>query len=1011
MEGSYAGSINWFLNPESQVSSHYLMRSSDGQITQMVRDAKKAWHARSANVYTLGIEHEGFVDNADWYTDVMYDESAKLTAYMCNAYLIDCSKAYDGVSHSVVIELSNEFTVKGHQHYPEQAHSDPGSNWDWPRYYALLNGGVIPPAVNVLPEARFDLECTGLVCSFDATASSDADGAVTSYDWDYGDGATGMSVTASHAYQTAGNYTVQLSVTDDKGAIHQVSAIANALAAPPPPPPASSGGGGAISAWMLLALLLCRPLLAQTSLEERSGTLELPAINASGYHSIAGRIFANETRAQTRYLTYWGAGEDFPSLGIGHFIWFPDGVDAPFDESFPTMVNYVRQHAGGCHSMPGWLNELQPFAAPWQSKQQFDAAQQSARMLELRQWLAATAPLQARYIVASFSARWNELELPIEQKLPLTRLLQRLVQTSQGLFAVVDYYNFKGLGSNPRERYHGEGWGLVQVLTDISKQPNVDAADDLLARFSAATAARLERRVRNAPPERNEGRWLPGWRARVADYRESTKFAESSKSHFRVTPYLQSPSATGMTIVWFSDNETPGQLTLDSGDSESTAAVRTINSVPTRACELAYHLAEYGELEAAQILPFRHVLRIDGLTPGHDYQYEVVQDGDKASGDFRTPGPEDTALRFVVYGDSETEPESTGKNAIWSIPGDSAAARKYLVDQTTGYAANLEIIASRQPDFIAIAGDLVESGGEQRDWDEFWLHNAKLGATIPIVPAAGNHDYYGGPGDLGGYSDNASRRAIGKFESYFPAGTYYALDYGPAVLLVLDANSGNPERSDKDTNWYLRGAQEGGPAPEWVAGSEQAAWLETTLARAQQNKQFIFVMFHHAPYSSGIHGRPPGVEDGENFASGIPLRDLTPMFLRYGVTAVFNGHDETYEHSTVTGTQNGHTVHFFTIGIGGDGLRGPESDVDNSQRVFLAHDDAAEQFDSNGVLLKGGKHYGHLEVNLSADDSGSWTARIEPVYVFPLMSEDGKVQSFERRVYDDVTIIEGAHEH
>jgi len=134
------------------------------------------------------------------------------------------------------------------------------------------------------------------------------------------------------------------------------------------------------------------------------------------------------------------------------------------------------------------------------------------------------------------------------------------------------------------------------------------------------------------------------------------------------------------------------------------------------------------------------------------------------------------------------------------------------------------------------------------------------------------------------------------------------------------------------------------------------------------------------------------------------------MFLRYGVTAVFNGHDENYEHSTVTGTQNDHTVHFFTIGIGGDGLRGPESDVDNSQRVFLAHDDAEEQFDSNGVLLEGGKHYGHLEVNLLADDSGSWTARIEPVYVFPIMSEDGKVQSFERRVYDDVTIIEGAHE-
>jgi len=742
--------------------------------------------------------------------------------------------------------------------------------------------------------------------------------------------------------------------------------------------------------------------------KKKSAILELPPINAGAYHTIAGRIFANETRAQTRYLTYWGAGEDFPSLGIGHFIWFPDGVDAPFDESFPLMVNYVRQQAGACSSMPDWLSDLQPFAAPWQSKQQFDEEQQTERMLELRRWLIDTAPQQARYIVASFSARWNELQLPAEQKLPLTRLLQRLVQTPQGLFAVVDYYNFKGLGSNPRERYHGEGWGLVQVLKDISKQPGSADATDLLQRFSKAAAERLARRVRNAPPERNEARWLEGWHVRVADYTESGEFAESSMSHLRVTPYLQNPSATGMTIVWFSDNETPGLVTIKNGDSESD--VRSFSSDPTQACELAYHLAEYGNLETAQSLPFRHVLAVEDLAPGHDYHYEVVQDGELASGEFSTPDPLDTTVRFVVYGDSETEPESTGEDAIWSIPGDSVTPRNYLVDQTTGYAANLEVITSRQPDFIAIAGDLVESGGEQRDWDEFWSHNARIGATIPIVPAAGNHEYYGGPGDLGGYSNEASGRAIGKFQAYFPTGTYYALDYGPVVLIVLDANSGSPERSDKDSNWYLRGEQEGGPTPEWVAGSAQAVWLEKTLERAQQNNQLTFVMFHHAPYSSGIHGRPPGVEEGENFASGMPLRSLTPMFLRYEVTAVFNGHDENYEHSKVTGGHLDHTVHFFTIGIGGDGLRGPEADVENSQRVFLAHDDAAEKFDDNGVLLDGGKHYGHLEVNLVADDSGDWQVRIEPVYVFPLMGKDGKVQSFERRIYDDVTIIEGVHE-
>ncbi len=252
MQGSYAGSINWFLNSDSEVSSHYLMRSSDGQITQMVRNADKAWHARSANVYTIGIEHEGFVDNPAWYTDVMYDESARLTAYLCNAYLIDCSRAYNGVSHSTIVELSNDFTVKGHQHYPDQVHSDPGINWDWPRYHSLLNGGVIPPQVNFLPAASFVSECTGLTCRFDATGSTDSDGAIASYIWAFGDGSSAQTSVASHSYSSAGNFSVMLAVADDKGAIHEKTTII--IVQDQPPVTNNKSGGGALSV-LLLGLL------------------------------------------------------------------------------------------------------------------------------------------------------------------------------------------------------------------------------------------------------------------------------------------------------------------------------------------------------------------------------------------------------------------------------------------------------------------------------------------------------------------------------------------------------------------------------------------------------------------------------------------------------------------------------------------------------------------------------------------------------------------------------------
>ncbi|MCM3271661.1 N-acetylmuramoyl-L-alanine amidase [Paenibacillus elgii] len=79
MQGSYAGSINWAAQKHDGPSAaHYYVRSSDGEITQMVSDKDIAYHARSANSYTIGIEHEGYIDNASWFTTTMYNESARL---------------------------------------------------------------------------------------------------------------------------------------------------------------------------------------------------------------------------------------------------------------------------------------------------------------------------------------------------------------------------------------------------------------------------------------------------------------------------------------------------------------------------------------------------------------------------------------------------------------------------------------------------------------------------------------------------------------------------------------------------------------------------------------------------------------------------------------------------------------------------------------------------------------------------------------------------------------------
>ncbi len=138
-QGSYAGSISWFQNTASQVSAHYLIRSSDGQVTQMVRESIKAWHVGNANPYTIGIEHEGFVNNASWYTTAMYNSSAALTIDICNDNNINKTTCYNGPAHTGVVTLATSIKIKGHQHFPSQNHSDPGINWDWARYYNLIN--------------------------------------------------------------------------------------------------------------------------------------------------------------------------------------------------------------------------------------------------------------------------------------------------------------------------------------------------------------------------------------------------------------------------------------------------------------------------------------------------------------------------------------------------------------------------------------------------------------------------------------------------------------------------------------------------------------------------------------------------------------------------------------------------------------------------------------------------------------------------------------------------------
>lgn len=146
IEGSYAGCISWFQNPSANVSAHYVLRSSDGQITQMVCEADKAWHVGNSNPYAIGFEHEGYAAQEGWYTEEMYQASADLARDICNSgYGINPLRTYNGpecLGSSSQCELGACIRIKGHQHYPGQSHTDPGIYWDWPYFYQLINQGA-----------------------------------------------------------------------------------------------------------------------------------------------------------------------------------------------------------------------------------------------------------------------------------------------------------------------------------------------------------------------------------------------------------------------------------------------------------------------------------------------------------------------------------------------------------------------------------------------------------------------------------------------------------------------------------------------------------------------------------------------------------------------------------------------------------------------------------------------------------------------------------------------------
>lgn len=382
---------------------------------------------------------------------------------------------------------------------------------------------------------------------------------------------------------------------------------------------------------------------------------------------------------------------------------------------------------------------------------------------------------------------------------------------------------------------------------------------------------------------------------------------------------------------------------------------------------------------------------------------------------------------------------------------------RYPLTQNEAFKYNLDMIKAQNPDLLMVAGDLTQGSGYQPAWDEYMEYMAgsqgDLASSVPMITALGNWETYAALN--GGYTDSegvAYGAAKGRkaYQTYIDtfgsdnadhADSYHRVDHGPLTIITLDSTNGQPDEdyttekakalpgndkenrvigTDTNTSYTQEGIRKAGSLdqPDFSEGSEQWVWAEKQLADARAKGQYIVVQFHHTPYSSGVHGTTTSSEtpDGQ---PGTPMRIYTPLFEKYGVATVITGHDEMFERSWVDEDGDGIGFHNFDVGVAADGLRGdyrlgkgeevtPVEFNTHSEWMAQVHEPENWQLvDGTLQLIDGGKHYGHLQMDLEPVRCEGLSAKLvtTPVYAFPVLDKDYNLVNVERRVYNDVQTI------
>ena len=239
-------------------------------------------------------------------------------------------------------------------------------------------------------------------------------------------------------------------------------------------------------------------------------------ISRSELNAIGEKIFKNEAAGKKENLVYWNEGENFPSLGIGHFIWYKQGEPGIFEESFPQLVEFLKSKNV---KLPKIMAENK--YSPWKDRQELINLKTKkipdTDIEELTNFLYENKDLQIMFIFKRLESSLEKMLAVSNDRENVKKQFYRVASSPNGLYPLIDYVNFKGEGTNPKERYNGQGWGLLQVLENMK---GTETGKSALTEFSNSAKFVLQRRVNNSDPSKNERKWLQGWFNRCNTYAE-----------------------------------------------------------------------------------------------------------------------------------------------------------------------------------------------------------------------------------------------------------------------------------------------------------------------------------------------------------------------------------------------------------------------------------------------------------------------------------------------------------